>query len=210
MRRTAWCFVHRGSRAHTPVERFESSEMHSRPGSAIPHYHPSSEDLHGTHPEGNGKEGGTGYPHTYLNVPKHLHVSPSPPGTPGTPASYVTGRSDPWAIRRRSAPATPSSPYLPPRPETDDEDTIQPFNLDSPGSVTTPRAPSPTLQNPRPPYATTTQRLGSRPVSLLDKASEMGIESPELPDSEGSRKQLSVPGTPRRRSSAEAVVRRET
>ncbi|GMK56475.1 hypothetical protein CspeluHIS016_0303150 [Cutaneotrichosporon spelunceum] len=111
-RRTAWCFVRDGPRAHTPVEHFENGERAARLASVIPHYHPPAENLEETKPgeyanananasgssNANANEETTGYPHTYLNVPPHLYESPSPPGTPETPETYATCLSEPWAI----------------------------------------------------------------------------------------------------------------
>ncbi|CAK9783226.1 hypothetical protein CC85DRAFT_299011 [Cutaneotrichosporon oleaginosum] len=209
-RRMAWCFVREGSRAHTPIEHFETVELRSRPGSVIPHYPHSTEDLRESCRGDDGHGESSGQPHTYLNVPRHLHVSPSPPGTPESLAANTNGRLDPWAIRPRSAPPSPSAP---PRSASNDDDAIKPFRLDSsdgadsvrPPSPHTPTIPGPTHGAARPQYATTTHRLGSRPVSLLDKAAEMGIESPGLTQSNASPKQYSVPGTPRQGSSAQAT-----
>ncbi|BEI82654.1 hypothetical protein CcaverHIS002_0305220 [Cutaneotrichosporon cavernicola] len=174
-RRMAWCFVHKGPRAHTPLERFEAAEL-GRPASVIPHFHPSADALHELSPiEANGEM--SGYPHTYLNVPPHLHESPTPPGTPETPATYITCRSDPWAIPW-GEPARASTPP-PLRPEVDENGTVLSVGHDGADSVTRPPRYSPTLVVPQPQYYTTTQRLGSRSLSLSDKATEMGLESPD-------------------------------
>lgn len=197
-RRMAWCCVPAGAR--TPDERFEVAELR-RPGSAIPHWRPSTDGE---------EEGGRGLADRIGEGGLNTNINESVDGFPAhsahqaylaPPALRDQGQcraQEPGNVARQSIP--PAIDRALPLASPSAESTNRLNVLEShPASLYSTPATSPDPEWAG--YTTTTQRLGSRPVSLCDKASEMGVGGVEAISEPAGRMRHSAPGTPLRRES---------